>query len=199
MSLMKTLHRLAISIVFLFSGIFSSTAQQFYLPTTSLMYPDSFAIYWTTRNIPRSYDTYSLRVKCMSLFEDDFGTFAPTTDTIVLLPFTDEMEKDDVYLLDLKFLKNGKQIRSGDNPRIVKRAPKSERIESMKATVRLAPTLENLQLLANAFEEEKCYLNAVHVYERMIYSYRYAGRLAFKAFISRHPDAPRKTRGAVHR
>jgi hypothetical protein len=164
-----------------------SCGQSVQLPMRSYVYPDSFAIYWTGRHIHASVDAYDVQLTFLNMYGDKLVEYEPSADSILLISFDPEYTTERSLLFERTFHKNGKPIHeSNDRASVLEIIKNDPKIDALRALVKTSGSIENLQLLASAFEEEGCYANAFYVYNRMIFTDYKRGTMLFRGFYKRY-------------
>lgn len=183
------------------AGMISGNAQSIVLPDFSNVYPDTFAIYWKrTEKINLSKENYSIQVKCTSLYDDLIFETGQSTDSILSLPFIAEHADEEEMLVYASFFKNDKRIIDRlSQPINFKILSRSDKIEALKSLVDTNASIQNLKLLADALEEEKCFANAFHIYHRMVLKSPVQGRKHFVAFYEKNYKIFTPVRNSVAR
>ena len=135
---------------------------RFWQPAVSNIYPDSFAIYWTCAGLPP--DTkLPIRVHFMNVFGDEVFISRQVTDTIVDFRFDNFNERTLIVSSSTPSRKRASNDTYG--LRILTKRPA---IEEVKVILAFDPSLQNYLRLAEAYEKEDCYVNAIFVYRQIM-------------------------------
>jgi len=157
------------------------------LPEVSNVYPDSFAIYWRTDKVKGLGEKYAVKVKYTSQHADMLFEAEKTMDSILTVPFINDYTYEGSMLIYGVFFKNDVKILDRlSRPKIFKILSKNEKIEALKSLVDANPSIENLKLLADAFEEDKCFANAIQIYHRALLKDPSQGQVYFWSFYERN-------------
>lgn len=187
--------------VFVIAAMISANGQSIVLPDFSNVYPDTFAIYWQRpekTNVVKG--DYAIQVKCTSLYDDLVFETEQSEDSIISVPFIPEHADEQAMLVCPSFFKNDERIIDRLSRSIELRVlPQSDKIEALKSLVNTNASIENLKLLADAFEEDKCFANAFHVYRRMILADAIHGRKHLLDFYKRNYKILTPVRNSVAR
>jgi hypothetical protein len=170
-------------------------AQTIKLPHDSKIYADTFAICWGKDFKLGNNDIskYDMRIEFETIFGDSFFT-TETSDTLVSFPFIDDYKDEYAFHLHCIFLLRDSRKISGTGDALLKLLPPTDKIETLKLLASVNASIQNLQLLADAYEEEACYVNAYHIYSRMISIDVVKGKDSFHKFYQRNNKAlPRST------
>jgi hypothetical protein len=177
--------KIFISIVLL---IIASAAfgQSIKLPHSSNIYPDTFALYWERRIESEKTDN-TAKFSFMTSFEDEISVTGPGADSIVIIPFDYNYADYTLYKIYGTFFKNGLEV-DNRNTWIPVSLTKivSDKIEALNSLVQTNGNLENLKLLADAYEEKQCYVNAIYIYYRMMLVNPVSGERYFREFYQRN-------------
>jgi hypothetical protein len=179
----------------------SANAQSIKLPDQSNIYPDTFAIYWRTDKARMPGDSYAFQLSIASSYGGlEFKT-EKSVDSIVSVPFSEDHVYEAGLLMNGIFFRNGEKIsdRLRYAEKMLRVLSKSDKIEVCKLMVETNANIQNLKLLADAFEEEQCFVNALHIYTRMISKEPAEGRKYFLQFYIRNYKILNPVRNSVHR
>jgi len=135
---------------------------RFSLPAVSSLYPDSFAIHWTYGGTPPA-EKLPIRVHIMNLYGDEVFISREIKDSIADFRFENFNERKLIISSSLPQHHRGSHDTYG--LRIMAKRPA---IEEMKVVLAFDPTLEHYLSLAEAYEKEECYVNAIFVYHQMM-------------------------------
>lgn len=188
---------------------FNSTCGQILLPLSSNLYPDTFAIYWSDNKIKNSValkGELTLSIIFKTIFDDEVFRIDPIRDTLFALLLPEEFRTGEKFLIDPYF---------GDNHLVVQRVvrnfkedymltliSRNQKISALRDLVATKPSINNFLLLAEAFEELECYVNAYYIYYRIMLDDPLAGEKYFHQFFNRNfkeLDPSEDRQGAVHR
>ncbi|HEY5748395.1 MAG TPA: hypothetical protein VIU12_20135 [Chryseolinea sp.] len=135
---------------------------RFWQPAVSNIYPDSFAIYWTCAGVPTA-TKLPIRVHFMNVYGDEVFISRQVTDTIVDFRFDNFNERTLIISSSTPSRKRASNDTYG--LRILTKRPA---IEEMKVVLAFEPSLQNYLRLAEAYEKEECYVNAIFIYRQMM-------------------------------
>jgi hypothetical protein len=165
-----------------------ASSQPVKLPYRSNLYPDSLGAYWRMDRTAKEGDVFAA-FEFKSMFGDIIFVTEPTTDSLIAMPFPQEHSREGAFIIEYKFLKNEKLISDRTSREIIlNMIPRNDKIDAMKLLVDTRGSVENLKLLADAYEEQKCFANAIYVYYRMIWVYPDKGQKHFEEFYFRNFD-----------
>jgi hypothetical protein len=170
--------KLSFSLVLLLFS-FSASGQSHFLksPATSNIYPDTFAVYWRV-DLPQQNkeNIYSVGFELRTMFDDLISVTEPTTDSIVTFLFDQEYNYCNAFILNRSLFANNQPISIITDERIdrpttmvLKMVSRNDKIEVLKSLVETRGSLQNLRLLADAYEDQQCFVNACYIYYRMMY------------------------------
>jgi hypothetical protein len=170
---------------------FLSSAQTIKLPgVRSNIYADTFGLYWGHDICYRKSDqgnlsNYTVYVKFQTIFEDTLFTIT-TTDTLAIFPFDQDYANERAFQIICVFkLKDSKKAKEYKDV-VVKLLPRNDKIEALRSLVSTNTSLQNLELLADAYESEACYANAYYIYWQMLSIDSKLGKEKFNKFYQRN-------------
>jgi hypothetical protein len=180
--------KVTLSSVVLLTVFFTGYGQSLKLPSTSNVYPDTFAIYWTDGNSVLKGKNISIKISCNSIYGDLSNEVKQTNDSIVSLLFAPEFHYENALAIEWSFLKSSQVIyeQQRSKLKVLKVLQKNEKIEALKSLVDTKPRIENLRMLAEIYEEEKCYVNAFYIYYKILLQDRNLGTTDFLNFYNRN-------------
>jgi hypothetical protein len=135
---------------------------RFWLPAVSNIYPDSFAINWSCRGVP-SASKLAIRVHFMNVYGDEVFISREVTDTIADFRFDNFNERTLIISSSAPSRKRASNDTYG--LRILTKRPA---IEEVKLVLAFDPSLQHYLQLAEAYEKEECYVNAIFIYHQII-------------------------------
>jgi len=135
---------------------------RFWQPAVSNIYPDSFAIYWTCAGVP-SATKLPIRVHFMNVYGDEVFISRQVTDTIVDFRFDNFNERNLIISSSTPSRKRASNDTYG--LRILTKRPA---IEEVKMVLAFDPSLQHYLQLADAYEKEECFVNAIFIYHQMM-------------------------------
>ncbi len=161
------------------------------LPQISNVYPDTFAIYWQFDKRYSDDQKEDLLVKIMvnSSFGDRLFETYDAEDSIVLIPYDNpDYAFERGFLITPQVTKTNVTSRgvAGGRDCMLRIISKNDKMEALIALVRTSPRLSNLLMLADAYEEEKCFVNAFYIYKRILSMYQQEGLTYWDQFYKRH-------------
>lgn len=133
------------------------------IPTN--VYADSFALHWSIPGKPFRYfedqkNKPEVIIEMTDLFSDIFYTGYSTTDTIIIFPAPDEKKFAVTACLSDAYREcTAEYVLSVINTNSV--------IEDLQSTIARDPSIQNLTLLAKAYEKEKCYVNEIFIINKI--------------------------------
>jgi hypothetical protein len=194
----------SVGICFLLSASFVS-AQSIKLPRVSNVYPDTFAVYWQHKPEADQYSRQGISIQIrMETWVGDELLKTKSADTLVAIPFYLEYMDDEVFIISGIFFRNDRPVpgsfRQGD-PVSLKVLPKSDKIEALIELQYTNASPFNLVLLAEAYEEAQCLVNAMFVYKRIYSIDALEGKKHWDQFYKRNATKLNavSASGAVHR
>ncbi len=160
------------------------------LPQKSYVYPDTFAIYWQfdKRYSDDEKENVVIQIKLRSVFGDGLSETFDADDSLVLIPYEADYIYEESLIIEPRVTKS--IITARDYPpgheRLLRIISKNDKIEALIGLVRANPRLTNLLMLAESYEQEKCFVNAFYIYKRMLHLYPNEGVTQWKQFYNRH-------------
>lgn len=138
---------------------------RFFLPGESNIYPDSFAIYWTSANKAwvETHGKPVVHIRFMNIYGDELFRTPSVKDSIVNFPFNHFNERTLIVSSTTATTKTSDYDSYG--LRILTKRPA---IEEMKVVLSFHPSLANYRNLALAYEKESCFVNAIFLYHQMM-------------------------------
>lgn len=159
----------------------------------SNVYPDTFAIFWVPYKAFRSDSaTQSISFSITDEFDNELLVSPFIADTLAPLTFETKFAEE-ARLLIITW-RNAVGERLVDNPgwkihpkqiAILNREPE---VEDLRISLFKSYTFENLRVLAEAFENRRCYVNAYYIYRQMLQLNRKAGMKAFQQFLVKNSE-----------
>jgi hypothetical protein len=124
-----------------------------------------------------------------SSFGDRLFETYDAEDSLVLIPFSNPDYAFESGLMITphagKSTVNSRNYGPGKE-HILKIISKNDKMEALLALVRTNPRLTNLLMLADAYEEQKCFANAFYIYKRTLELYPDEGKVHWYQFYQRH-------------
>jgi hypothetical protein len=182
------LHQLKIySTCFFVAYSFLSGAQTIKLPVHSNIYADTIALYWGTNiHLPKKkISDYAAYFKFETIFEDVLFT-TNTTDSLIIIPFDQNYADEQAFHVICIFHQKGSKTITEKQELVLKSLSRNDEIEALRSLVSTNTSLQNLQLLADAYELEACYVNAYQIYWRMLSIDSIRGKENFEKFYQRN-------------
>jgi hypothetical protein len=185
-------------IILLLATSLNALAQKNLLPQTSNVYPDTFAIYWQFPDLPEKLKPDEIFITYIeTIYGDRIQIKIKSFDTLAVSPFYSDWESEQA--LQTRGAYGKKDEGDGYKPariyedrrighrttcllRVTTTTPKIEALIELKQT---RPNVTNLLLLANAYEEAECYVNALYIYKRIVLLNTEQGRKEWIAFYER--------------
>ena len=188
-------------IVLMFLTAFNAYSQRNLLPQISNIYPDTFAIYWEFPNPPvklKPDETYITIINVM-LGGDVTRVTIGSFDTLIVTPFYSDWFGEKALYVKGRYgrIDNEALYREGGYTGKRPEDFTSCRLDVMQTTPKIEALLElkqttanttNLLILADAYEEEDCYANAMYIYKRILLLNTDEGRREWAAFCKRNSD-----------
>jgi hypothetical protein len=171
------------------------------LPKLSSVYPDTFAIYWVFPNPPIKIKEDETFITCInSAYGDDVSKVTiDSFDTLTVTPFYSEWTGEQSLLVHGRYGK--KDDENGYKPKgssyVLRPDLTYATIKVIETTSKIAALLDlkqtkanvtNMLLLADAYEEEECFVNALYIYKRILLLDTKEGRQEWEAFCNRNYD-----------
>ena len=178
----KNSHTIIIVLNFLLTPVIGQSIE---LPSQSNVYPEAFAVYWKRSQLLKSDDKILMRIRVFSAYDDTFLETEASEDTLVTIPFMEEFMSERILHVHGDYTPRDNHF-GGWNQKLLRIIPKSPKIEAMIDLAETNFSTNNLIHLAEAFEEERCYVNAFYIYKRMLSSDPETGKLHFDRFCERY-------------
>jgi hypothetical protein len=125
------------------------------------------AIYWRNDrvgNSPLRDLEREVKFSIRTLFDYEIMSSEMLSDSLVVFPFDDSYPLHKSFLLEYWF-NDSHPIQSC----ILNVVSRNAKIEALKSLVETNGSVENLKLLADAYEADQCFVNANYIYFRMIW------------------------------
>jgi hypothetical protein len=157
------------------------------LPKLSNIYPDTFAIYWQfDKRYPDDIKKDILvKIEVGSIYGNDRPDTYDAPDSILAIPYNTEYSYESSLVIRSRVTKT--IVTARDYPPgkefVLKVIAKKDKIEALATT---NPTISSLLLLAEAYEEEECFVNAFYIYNRILSKDLAAGKTYWNEFYGRH-------------
>ena len=173
---------------------FNSSYGQFVkLPLQSNLYPDTFAINWSDKMIKNGIQLkgkLTISLNCTTIFGDGVFKVEPTRDTLIALLIAEEFSDSEQFLIEPYFRSDHSSVRreigmSHDLYQL-KLIPRNQKISALRGLVETNPSINNFLLLAEAFEELECFVNAYYIYFLIMLDDAQAGENHFHQFYQRN-------------
>jgi hypothetical protein len=164
------------------------------LPLKSNLYPDTFAIYWSDNQVKkegvRLKGRLTVSINCVTIFDDPVFLIDPSPDTLIAVLITD-YRTSEKFLITPRFGSNNLEIgrmRFFVDEYMLNLISKTPKIDALRDLVATKPTINNFLLLAEAFEDRQCYVNAYYIYYRIMLDDAQTGEKYFHQFYQRNFD-----------
>ena len=145
----------------------SASAQSLKLPVQSSIYADTIMLYWGKNiHFRTKASDYAVYFKFETIFGDTVFT-TNTTDSLTIIPFNESVANKRAFYITALFHLHGSKEIALSQQMIVKLLSRNDKIEALLELVTTRTSMQNLQLLADAYEAEACYSNAYYVYWKM--------------------------------
>jgi hypothetical protein len=160
------------------------------LPQSSNVYPDTFAIYWQfDKPYPDDIKKDILvKIELSSMYGDVHAQIYDANDSLLAIPYNNEYNYEGSLIIRPRITKT--IVTARDYPPgkecVLKIIPKNDKIETFTALAKTNPSISNLLLLAEAYEEERCFVNAFYIYNRILSEDLATGKTYWLQFYGRH-------------
>lgn len=164
------------------------------MPLQSNVYPDTFAIYWQLET-PYRHENVPAKFVLQSIFGGEPYGEEETYDSIFTIPFFPEYKHEQGFVIQGTVKLAGTPSGRFNQERFLKITSKKENIEALIALIATRPNTFNLRLLAEAYEEERCFANAYYIYKRIMIIDENEGKILWQKFYDRNYSEFKSTPG----
>jgi hypothetical protein len=140
-----------------------AVAQHVAFPNPSNVYPDTIAIYWQHESQKTKEQQSVVKLTVRSPFEDLLYE-EQVTDSLVML-VVDTKVNEPGFVIELAYVGKNNLPRSERASLVL--IDKKPEIAALIDLVHTNASVENLMLLADAYEKEKCFVNALWIYSQI--------------------------------
>ena len=162
----------------------------------SNLYPDTFAIYLERDRSISKKDNDKATVSIRTLFDVELDRLEDSRDSILFSPFYNDLAEAESLLVEVKSSRSSRQYLP-----VLKVMKKDSTIEALLELTYSAHNINNLILLAQAYESQNCLVNVFWICRKMIGLNPKVGHKYFEELITRRfpPSNGRGAHGAVLR